>query len=141
MLCNLVVKGIEVEVNKVADLICDEYYGELEETENNRTVYTAWIYCSGAEKEAVVDKLTNVKWIGFIENFDNRTLQVAISNIGSSKIDKLYTVCDYDFHGDDRIASQYYPDSDFEADIFWDSTGDSETIYYECPCEEWWNQD
>ena len=140
MLCSLVVKGNEVEVDKIVDLFCHKYDGELGEKRNEGSVCTAWIYCPGVEKEEVVDQLTNVKWIGFIENFERRTLQVATSDIGSAEIDMLYTVCDYDLHGDDRIASQYCPDSDFEEDIFWESAGESTTIYYECPCEKWWTQ-
>lgn len=141
MLCNLVVKGIEEEISKIADLFCDEYGGELEEQQNNGVVVTAWIYCPGIEREEVVSKLADVKWIGFVEDFESQTLKVAISNSGSDNIDRLYTICDCDFGGDDRIASQRYPDSDFEAEIFWESAGESETIYYDCPCAEWWNQE
>ena len=145
MLCNLVVKGNKVEVDKILNLFSDKPYGELEKTQSEGNIYIAWIKCSGVKREKAVDMLTNVNWIGFIKDCETKTLQVATSNIGSAQIDALYTVYEYDdnfdFYGDDPIASQYYPDSDFEAEIFWDSTCVREVYFYECPCEEWFNQE
>lgn len=141
MLCDLVVKGTVDEVSQIIDLFCDEYDGDLDSREEQNGVSTAWIYCPGIEKEEVVEKLTNVKWMGFIEDFDEGTLNVGISEQGSGSIDDLYTICECDLSGDDRIASQFYPDADFEADIFWESAGDCETIEYSCPCSEWWDQE
>lgn len=141
MLCNLVIKGTENEVNSIGELFCNEYGGDIEEQNDSGCSSTAWIYCPGIEREEVISKLQNVKWIGFIEDFKSGTLQVAISDKGSDTIDQLFTICDYDFHGDDRVASQYYPDSDFEAEFFWESAGECEIIDYECPCTEWWNKE
>ena len=141
MLCSLIITGTENDVNFIGDLFCNEYGGEVTEQEDTGTFSIAWIYCPGIERKEVVSKLQCVKWIGFVEDFESGTLQVAISDQGSDAIDQLFTVCEYDFSGDDRVASQYYPDSDFEAEFFWESAGEYEIVDYECPCTEWWNKE
>ena len=142
MLCNTVVQGTKQEIEAIIKLAEEELSGECYEVIEYKNLTVARLIFSDEPKEIIEEKFKSVKWMGFVEKISkwDGGVFLAISDKGNG-IDNIEFLFKYDFHNDDRIASQYFPDESFSDEVFWWSASEYEPVDYNCPYYDWWMED